>query len=528
MRLHDVLVNTDVTCPAQLENLEIKGIAFNSEEVSKGDAFVCIKGNSGNEDFYAMDAAFNGAAVIISDVEINLESLTVLHTENGKETLSILSHNFFKGDNSSSKEDSTRAEIREITTNKAELVFGEAEIVKTYETINEKKDININMVGITGTNGKTTVSYLIKNIFESNSIPCGIIGTINYSFGSKVYSAINTTPEYCYLEKLLLEMQDEKVNNCVMEVSSQALDLGRVDEIQFDYGVFTNLSQDHLDYHKDMESYFASKLKLFLMTKKCNIINIDDDYGKKLFNKLKAISKAELISYSISSEEADFYCTIEEETAEHSKITVYEDGTKLGDITINSPGAHMISNAMAALACARSNHIGFNNIRSAIMNMAPIPGRFDIVDNDKDRKIIIDFAHTPVALKSLLETVYRFKKGDVYCVFGCGGDRDKDKRGKMGKIAGEYADYVIITSDNPRTENQDQIAEDIEGGLYDSGCNYEIIPDRREAIKRAVDLSNKDDIVVIAGKGHETYQIIGNEKHYFDDKETVIEILEGK
>ena len=378
--------------------------------------------------------------------------------------------------------------------------------------------MGLKVFGITGTNGKTTVSYILRGILEASGKKCGLIGTISHHIGENVYESINTTPG----EKLLLEyfsqMREANTDYCVMEVSSHGLAQGRVDKIDIDYAGFTNLARDHLDYHNTMEEYYEAKKKLFLMSKRANIINIDDAYGKRLFDELKSERN---VTVSIQDSSANYFGEVEESTVSGSKICFYENGNKTGAFTVKTPGRFSIYNAMLAAGLARCAGILPDDVRNGIQQLQRIPGRFEIIQKN-DITAIVDFAHTPDALENILKTASETQsKGRLLCVFGCGGNRDKDKRKKMGVIAGTYSDYVVITNDNPRSEDPEDIAAEIEEGVYDTGCGYRVILDRYQAIKYAVSLCRKGDIIVIAGKGHETYQITGNEKRPFDDRQTV-------
>lgn len=263
------------------------------------------------------------------------------------------------------------------------------------------------------------------------------------------------------------------------------------------------------------------------MAQKGNIINIDENFGRKIIKEINFDSDAELITYSLKDRRANYYCTIVNMRPTGSDIYVYENQENLGLITLNMPGIFMIYNGMAAIACARVNNITFSEIQGGLKALGGVPGRFEVVTNAQDYTAIVDYAHTPDALENLLKTATDFKKGRILCIFGCGGDRDKEKRSAMGRVAGEYSDYVIITSDNPRTEDQGNITAEIERGIYDTGCAYEIIEDRYAAIKKAVRIYNKGDMIIVAGKGHETDQIIGKDKIHFDDRAVLREIIDN-
>jgi UDP-N-acetylmuramoyl-L-alanyl-D-glutamate--2,6-diaminopimelate ligase len=256
------------------------------------------------------------------------------------------------------------------------------------------------------------------------------------------------------------------------------------------------------------------------------IVNLDDDYGKRLFDELKQIEK-DVVGYSLKDRKADYFGEILDTTERGSLVQITEKSDRVEVLKLNTPGIFTIYNGLAALSCARWAGCSFDRIQKGLEALKGVPGRFELVENDKGIIAIVDYAHTPDALEKVLRTANDFKKGRLICIFGCGGDRDKKKRSLMGSAAGRYSDYCIITSDNPRTESQESISADIEAGIYETGCNYEIIENRYDAIRKAVSIYKKGDIILIAGKGHETYQIIGSEKHHFDDRETVKTIIEN-
>ncbi len=485
MKLKSLLRGTDVPYPADLSELEVTGLTYNSKLVNKGYAFICLKGYHTDGHIYAMDAAFQGASVIICEEEIDMQTIPVLRVDDSRRLLSKMSANFYGNSN-----------------------------------------IPFHVFGVTGTNGKTTITYMLKSIIESKEKQCGLIGTIGYHVGNKDYEAPNTTPESCDLQRMFAEMREEGITNCVMEVSSHALALGKVDDIVFESSVFTNLTPDHMDFHKDAEDYFAAKKKLFSFTRGVSIVNLDDEYGKRLYDDIKKENK-EVYGYSLKDRKADYYGEILDTTEKGSLIQVTEKGSNVEQLKLNTPGIFTIYNCLAALACARSAGYSFFTIQKGLEALKGVPGRFELIENSRGIIAIVDYAHTPDALEKVLKTATDFKKGRLICVFGCGGDRDKKKRAFMGMAAGKYSDYCIITSDNPRTEKQENIAVDIEAGIYETGCNYEIIENRYDAIKKSVSIYQKGDIIIIAGKGHENYQIIGEEKYYFDDREVVKKIIEN-
>ncbi len=486
MKLIKLLADTNIDCPPELENIDITGIAYDSRQVKKGNVFICIKGYDTDGHKYAADAVLKGAAILISEHKLDTSCAPVLICPDTRKALSKISANFF--------DDPTK------------------EIV---------------IYGITGTNGKTTITYMIKNILDISHAGCGILGTIAYKFGDKVYESVNTTPESFELQRLFLEMKTEGIKNCVMEVSSHSLALSRTRDIHFDYSVFTNLTPDHMDFHADLEDYFSSKKKLFYQTEKASSINIDDGYGKKLWEELKS-RQITTYSFSLKDEKADFYGETVSSNEKGSEIQLFRMGISLGHFRIRTPGTFSIYNAMATASICLIAGVDFELVKRGLEDLKGVPGRFELVENTKDMIVIVDYAHTPDALEKVLKTALGFKRARLICVFGCGGDRDRKKRPMMGKAAGELADYCIITSDNPRTEDQAMITSDIEAGIYETGCVYEIIENRYEAIKKAISLCRKGDILVIAGKGHEDYQIIGTVKSHFDDREVVREIIESK
>lgn len=485
MRLRELLADTGIDCKEEWAEAEITGLSCDSRKVKKGDAFLCLKGMHTDGHIYAVEAALRGAAAVISEEPIPLTTVPNIRVKDSWKALSALSANF-------------------------------------YGHPSEE----MALFGITGTNGKTTISYMIRSSLEADGKPTGLTGTIAYRVGERVYEASYTTPDALSLQQYFFEMREQGENHCVMEVSSHALKLGRVDDVRFDYAVFTNLTQDHMDFHKDAEEYYQSKKKLFTLTKKAAIINIDDESGRRLFRELSE-TPLKRVSCSMKDKRADFYGECEKTGPEGSLLGLYQDGKYLGALTVHSPGAFFLYNATLAAACLLTAGIPFSSAAAGFSALKGVPGRFELVRNRKDITVIVDYAHTPDALENVLKTARDVGKGRLITVFGCGGERDASKRPIMGRIAGLYSDYCIITSDNPRTESQQKIASDIEGGLYDTGCNYEVIHERRKAIERALSMYRRGDIILIAGKGHETYQIIGGSRNYFSDQETVRELIEA-
>jgi len=386
----------------------------------------------------------------------------------------------------------------------------------------------IRVFGITGTNGKTTASWMLRSILEQ-SARCGLIGTIEYDIGQKTYIPVNTTPGHQQMLELFEEMKTRDVAQCVMEVSSHGITQNRISGIEFTGLGFTNLSRDHLDYHGSMESYFEAKKKLFTDNPVNSAINIDGAYGKRMYAELTSGFGKEIIrNFSLINHGADIYGRIINKGIDGTLMKVYESGKSLGNIVVKIPGEHFASDALLAVTMALQAGIDFIQIKQGLESVKRIPGRMEIIGDTEDTLGIVDYAHTPDSLEKLLQTVAAMKRGRLLCVFGCGGFRDKGKRQIMGEIAGRCSDYCIITNDNPRGEPPENILQAIEEGVYPTGCSYCIIPDRYQAIKRAVSLADKWDIIVVAGKGHESYQLSGNENVPFNDREVLKELLEKK
>lgn len=377
------------------------------------------------------------------------------------------------------------------------------------------------LIGVTGTKGKTTTTYMIKSILEKAGKKVGLIGTIANYIGDKCLGESNrTTPGSIELQRTFKEMADEKVDYVVMEVSSQSLKLNRVLGSYFDIGVFTNFSGDHISEkeHSDMGDYFSSKEKLFAMCPKA-YANADDFKTSIL---IKDSKKCEFKTYGI-----DNTCDLLAKDVTITNVSVdfkVKIGAKNERLKVNIPGRFSVYNSLAAISVCLNEGVTTENIKEALENIA-VPGRSELVVNSGDYPVMIDYAHTPNSLSCILQAVKTYTKGRVICVFGCGGDRDHEKRPLMGEVSGKNADYTIVTTDNPRTEKPEDIIKEIENGISKTKGKYEIIVDRREAIKKAISMMNKKDMVVIAGKGHEKYQEIGKEKVPFDENEIIKEIF---
>lgn len=377
------------------------------------------------------------------------------------------------------------------------------------------------VIGITGTNGKTTTTYLLREIFTCAGFKVGLIGTIQNLIGEEKFPVRNTTPNVIDLQKFFVEMVEKKVEVVVMEVSSHALAENRVAGVEFDTAIFTNLTQDHLDFHGTMENYLWAKSKLFDMVSrrgrkpnKAAIINVDDAASAEILNHCHC----KKITYGIKNP-ADLQATEINLRAGGMNFNLRGD-----DLNLHLTGLFNVYNVLAATGAALAENISPETIKRALENFKSVPGRFERIFSDKPFEVIVDYAHTPDGVKNVLETAAQIATGKIITVIGCGGDRDNSKRPIMGKIAAEFSDVVIATSDNPRTEDPEKILDDLESGIGEN--NHERIVDRRAAIFRAIELAGADDIVLILGKGHETYQILNTGKIHFDDREIAQEAIE--
>jgi len=463
---------------------KIKGITSNSKEVKKDFVFVAVKGSRRDGNLFIREAIKRGAGVVVVEKPPSTitvpDKVTLLEVDDCRKFLGEGAHKF-------------------------------------YGRPSEK----IKVVGITGTNGKTTISYLVEAIAKKSGAECGVIGTINYRFKGKVITATNTTPGSGILQGLLKKMLAQKVKYCAMEVSSHALDQERVWGVNFGAGIFTNLTQDHLDYHKSLENYFLAKARLFraLPSKSFAIINNDDPYGRRI----RKLTAARVLTYGIDRK-SDIMAKDIRFGSRATEFLLCAPGIKT-KIRTGLAGRYNIYNILAAAAWAISQKISAAKIKQAVEDFKNVPGRLERVEGAKGRDIFIDYAHTPDALFNVINTLRPVVKGKIVVVFGCGGERDKLKRPLMGKIATELAELAVITSDNPRSEEPVRIIQDIEEGIKKS--NYLLIPDRAEAIRKAVALTRPGDCLLIAGKGHEDYQVLKNKIFKFSDRKAVEKCLKS-
>ncbi|NDO46911.1 UDP-N-acetylmuramoyl-L-alanyl-D-glutamate--2,6-diaminopimelate ligase [Clostridium sp. MD294] len=462
------------------EDKEINAITYDSRKVQKGDLFVCITGFQTDGHKYAQKAIEAGAVAILCEkvIQSDNKDVTIVQTKNTRHALAVLSANYYKHPCDS-----------------------------------------MNVIGVTGTNGKTTTTYLIKSVLDTIGHKVGVIGTIENRIGQKVLHADRTTPESLELQELFCEMKKENVTDVVMEVSSHSLDLHRVDGIKYNIGIFTNLTQDHLDYHKTMENYKIAKSLLFQRSDK-SVINIDDEAGEFM----KQYAKGEVLTFGIDKQ-ADITAKEIDISADGVKFTLCYDN-KQYTLSLHTPGRFSIYNALGAIGACIFMGIAIEDIIAGLNSNVGVAGRFQTVKSKK-ANAIIDYAHTPDGLENILKTAQEFVKGKIITVFGCGGDRDKTKRPIMGEIAAKLSDYCIITSDNPRTENPAAILDDVEVGVKKTNCEYVKLVDRREAICHAVEYGQKGDLIIIAGKGHEDYQIFADKTIHFDDVEEVRKAFGG-
>lgn len=487
MKLHTLLKHLHLYVPYNGENPEITSIEHDSRKVQKGSLFICIKGYTVDGHDYAEMAVQKGAVAILSERDLPLD-VPVIVVKDTKRAMAIL----------------------------ADAFYGHP-------------SRKLKIIGVTGTNGKTTITHLVEKIFADHGSNTGIIGTMYTKIGQKVLDTKNTTPDSLTLQKTFKQMVDEDVQTVAMEVSSIALVEGRVAGCDFDMAVFTNLTQDHLDYHETMENYKHAKSLLFsqlgntyeLERPKYAIFNIDDkvtmDYIKD--------TAAHIITYGIH-EKADLQAVNIHISAKGTEFELLSPFGK-HHVTLNLVGKFSVYNVLAALSVAMAAKIPLEQAISSIESVKGVAGRFELVHGGQNFTVIVDYAHTPDSLENVLKTIQQFAQGKIITVVGCGGDRDRAKRPLMAKIACQYSDKSIFTSDNPRSEDPVAIIKDMENGVEDK--NYYIsIVDRKEAIYRAVLEAEPKDVILIAGKGHETYQIIGDKVLDFDDRVVALEAIKHR
>lgn len=505
MKLTQLIEGLDIINISGETSGEVSGVCFSADKCEQGSLFVAIPGLKSDGHDFINEAISRGAQFIIYEKDLNLPSqVTTIKVSNSRRALGILAKNYFGNPSG-----------------------------------------NLALIAVIGTNGKTTITYLLEAILKEAGYKCGILGTVNYRYNDKIYPAPNTTPESYEMQKIMRAMADEGVTHVVAEVSSHAVDLKRVDDCDFDLGIFTNLTRDHLDYHLTMENYFQAKERFFaeILSRSSKVhsqkmvINADDEWGQRI---LKEVSLPGL-TYGIESD-----CAIRAANYELSLTGIKTEINLAGDtIFIKSPliGKFNLYNILAAVGAAFILQIPAPVIKRAIDNLSNVPGRLESVTASAGFSIFVDYAHTDDALRRVLQSLAELKKKRIITVFGCGGNRDRGKRPLMADAATSHSDLTIITSDNPRLEDPLAIIAEIETGIdkkkvkktesgnlqFNGNARlYTVVPERRKAIEAAMNAAQKGDIVLIAGKGHEDYQILGTNKIPFDDRTVVKQILESR
>lgn len=497
--LTDVLKQTTVESIEGDTNKEIYDVTADSRQVRSGSLFICLVGAHVDGHSFAAKAAENGASVIVASKPVQVPAdTTVVYVKDTRKAMEDITPYFF---------DYPARKMR--------------------------------MIAVTGTNGKTTTTHIIAHILKHAGYKTGVIGTIHMLIGDKEYPTHNTTPDVVDLEKMLYQMVNEGVTHVCMEVSSHALVMGRVEGIEFDNASFTNLTEDHLDYHKTMENYAKAKAILFHKTSmigqtksnKSAHINIDVPYADVMEKAIDHRDVCPIFTYSIDKP-SDLQATNIRFNANSSEFVLH---TANGDYDIHTHlvGRFNVYNVLCAISASLGEGIPMEIIIGALKDFHAVPGRFELINEGQSFTVVVDYAHTPDGLENILKTAQEIKRGRIITVFGCGGDRDKMKRPIMGRIGAEYSDIVIVTSDNPRTEDPDMIVKEVAAGVEEVASqkkklSYEILVNRRDAIRRAIAIAQAGDIVIIAGKGHENYQILKDKTIHFDDREEARAALKGE
>lgn len=468
-----------MACTAELDT-EIAGVSYDSRSTAAGDLFVAVTGFAADGHRFIPMAKEKGAAAVLCEKEPQTD-IPYIKVKSTRSALAAVSANWFGHPADS-----------------------------------------MCMVGITGTNGKTTCTYLLKSVLEKTlGAKVGLIGTIQNMIGNEILPTERTTPESFELQKLFRQMLDRGCTHVLMEVSSHALVLNRVDTVRFQLGVFTNLTEDHLDFHKTMDEYCKAKAMLFTRCAK-GVVNLDDAY-------CGAITKdahCPLLSYGVTSDQAQL---LAKNVALHASGVTFDAvyGGETAQVKLAIPGAFSVYNALATIGAALSLGVPLAKIAQALASSTGVKGRAEVVPTPgKPYTVLIDYAHTPDSLENILKTARGFCKGRLIALFGCGGDRDRLKRPIMGEIGGRLADLSVVTSDNPRTEKPSAIIDDIVAGMQNVPNAYKVIENRVEAIEWTLSQAQKDDVIVLCGKGHETYQEVDHVKHHMDEREIVAAFLE--
>jgi len=479
MALHELSIISDM-------NPEVTSIEIDSRKVKNGCLFICIEGYNVDGHDYVNHAVTNGAVAIVTQKDV-ASNVPVIKVRSTVRALAILANAFY--DNPTAK---------------------------------------MHMIGITGTNGKTSVAHLVHEIMRKNGNSVGLIGTNGMKINEEEFEAKNTTPDSLTLQRSFAQMVDVNVDMAVMEVSSHALHLGRIHGCQYDVTVFTNLTQDHLDYHKTMDAYRAAKSLLFAQLgnsydvnhPKYAILNVDDAATAGYI----VASQGIIMTYGIDND-ADLMARDIETTSSGTRFTlVMKDVEQV--VQMRLVGKFNVYNILATIGACLASGLELDFIINTISELSGVAGRFELVDAGQDFSVIVDYAHTPDSLENVLRTIGEFTEGKIYCIIGCGGDRDKTKRPIMAEIASNLSDFPIFTSDNPRTEDPVVILQDMEAGAMQN--NYQVIADRKAAIEYAISEAEAGDVVLIAGKGHERYQIIGEKVFAFDDRKVARKVIRKK
>ncbi len=476
MKLYELLKDTGMVPVAIDADREITAITCDSRRIEEGCLFVCIVGTAVDGHRFAAEAEANGAAAVVVQRDLGLR--TQLVTDNTRRAWAQICANWFG-----------------------------------------RPAERLHLVGVTGTNGKTTTTTLIKSMLEYDGHKVGLIGTIQNMVGSRVLPAERTTPDPYDLQSLLALMVMEGCEYCVMEVSSHALDQQRVECCFCDVGVFTNFTQDHLDYHKTMENYLAAKKRLFSMCR-VGIANLDDAASAEMMRDVPC----ETISFAVDNDHADYTARNVRRQADGVTFELVAVG-QIGRVRMRIPGQFSVYNGLAAATACLKLGMPFDRVVEALSAAAGVKGRAEVVPTGRDFTVIIDYAHTPDGMENICRTLKECSSGRLVTVFGCGGDRDKTKRPLMGAIAAQLSDYLVVTSDNPRTEDPAAIIADIVAGLADTATPYTVVENRIEAIHWAIAHAEPGDTILLAGKGHETYQILADETIHLDEREVVAEAL---
>ncbi|MCX5800941.1 MAG: UDP-N-acetylmuramoyl-L-alanyl-D-glutamate--2,6-diaminopimelate ligase [Candidatus Eisenbacteria bacterium] len=489
MKLQDLLSDLETKTVSGPDDVDVSHIAYDSRKVGPGAIFVCVSGLRSDGHKFVREAVSSGAVAVVVDRDVPVDDAVRIRVPDSRKALALLACSF-----------------------------------------HGHPSRKLKIAGITGTNGKTTVSYLVQSICSQAGLKAGVIGTVGYDVGDTKLKGSHTTPEAPEFQELLSRMVAQRISHAAVEVSSHALALRRSYGTKFDVVVFTNLTRDHLDFHGTFEDYRKAKLRLFDRAERgvsekdrpTAVLNLDDPFSDAL---AEAVGE-DIIGYSIDKD-ADLRARDVKLFPGGSTFSVIWKGQAF-EVRLSLPGLFNVANALAAFGVGTSFGIEGHHAVRGLEAMKGVKGRLELVEKCQPFSVFVDYAHTPDALSNVLRTVRDITKGNLICVFGCGGERDKGKRSEMGRVSGALANYTVITSDNPRSEEPLSIITEIEEGMLAAGGCYETVPDRREAIGRAIARARQGDSVLIAGKGHEDYQILGDKVIHFDDREVVEEFLNGR